>query len=332
MSNGRDTTELAKSDHSPDTHGRGVLDSNERKIFIVEDELVFAEDLKETLERRGYRICGNVASAEEALRIVPEIAPDLILVDIVLAGTMNGIELADALNAITDIPVIYLTSNIEEDTIADAKSTYPYGYIPKPFDERVLFSTIEVALFKHNADKQIRESENRYRTFVENIQGIAYRYDSTNTLEFFLGAVEKISGYSASEFTSGNLAWSELIYPDDRRIVSLSGSFGQLSSRKSNSKEYRIIRKDGDVRWIHDQTRAVDTSLPSNASYEGIIYDITPLKAVEADLRKACDIRTIVLLMSGHFFRRFLKNRDSITLSRDPYGVISSLSEILGGV
>ena len=331
MSNGHYTAEPVKSGHSFCNIDQGIPGTEGRKIFIVEDELVFAEDLKETLERRGYRVCGNVSSAEEALRTIPETAPDLILVDIVLAGTMNGIELADALNAVTDIPVIYLTSNIEEDTIANAKCTHPYGYIPKPFDERVLFSTIEIALFKHQADKQIRESENRYRTFVENIQGIAYRYDHNNTLEFFHGAVEKISGYSASEFTNGDRTWFDIIHPDDRICASFSGS-DDLPPQKSKSREYRIIRKDGDIRWIHDQIRRVNPSPHSNSLYEGIIYDITSLKTIEADLRKACDIRTIVLLTSGHYFRRFLKKKESKTGPGNQRDLGSSLSEILGGV
>ena len=79
-----------------------------------------------------------------------------------------------------------------------------------------LFSTIEIALFKHQTDKQIRESEIRYRTFVENIQGIAYRYDSNQTLEFFHGSIEKISGYPAADFIEGRLAWDDIIHKDDR--------------------------------------------------------------------------------------------------------------------
>ena len=319
--------------HSPGSGTRpGCPAPQLTKIFIVEDELVFAEDLSETLEGHGYSVCGSVPSGEEALLAIPRESPDLILIDIVLAGKMNGIELADAIRTLVDIPVIFLTSNIEEDTIASAKCTRPYGYIPKPFDERVLFSTMEIALFKHQVDRQIRESENRYRTFVENIQGIAYRYDRNNVLDFFHGAIEKISGYPPADFVGGNRAWADIIHKDDREGAIFPGKDDDPAFLKNRSREYRIVRKDGEIRWVHDQTRITYRISPSEPLFEGVIYDITPLKVIEADLRKACDIRTVILLMSSHFFRRFLMKGDPGTIADDEHRLLSSLSEILGAV
>ena len=301
-------------------------------IFIVEDEIVFAEDLRETLEEHGYSVCGSVTTGEEALREIPRISPDLVLVDIVLAGTMNGIELADGIRTRADIPVIFLTSNIEEDTIANAKCTRPYGYIPKPFDERALFSTIEIALFKHQADRQVRESENRYRSFVENIQGIAYRYDRNNVLDFFHGAIEKISGYPPADFVEGRQAWADIIHPDDRGGAVFPCRNGDPALLKNRSREYRILRKDGGIRWIHDQTRVTYRPGSLEPLFEGVIYDITPLKLIETDLRKACDIRTVILLMSSHFFRQFTMKGDPAAHANDEHRLLSSLSEILGAV
>jgi PAS domain S-box-containing protein len=319
--------------HSPGSGTRpGCPAPQPTKIFLVEDELVFAEDLRETLESRGYAVCGSVPTGEEALVAIPRESPDLVLIDIVLAGRMNGIELADAIRSLIDIPVIFLTSNIEDDTIANAKCTKPYGYIPKPFDERVLFSTIEIALFKHQADRQIRESENRYRTFVENIQGIAYRYDRNHVLEFFHGAIEKISGYPPADFIEGIRVWSEIIHTDDREGAMFPDKDDDPAFLKNRSREYRIVRKDNEIRWIHDQTRITYRSGFPEPLFEGMIYDITPLKAIEADLRKACDIRTVILLMSSHFFRRFLKKDASGTPADEEHRLLSSLSEILGAV
>ncbi|MFA4876244.1 MAG: response regulator [Methanoregula sp.] len=317
---------------------KGIRDDHEtcqpvgQKILIVEDELIFAEDLQEILTGCGYEVCGCVPTGEEALAKIPELLPDLVLIDIVLAGRMNGIELGGAIHAIADIPFIYLTSNSEEDTIASAKCTRPYGYIPKPFDQRVLFSTIEIALYKHQADRQVRESENRYRTFVENIQGIAYRYNCSRALEFFHGAVEKISGYPAADFTGGRIAWADLIHPDDRGDSSFLVVNDGTLYPKNQSREYRIVRKDGGIRWIHDQTRILYQFAWSGPLTEGLIYDITPLKILEADLKKSCDIRTIILLTSGHFFRRFLQKMNSRPGPDDHPALLSSLSEILGGV
>jgi PAS domain S-box-containing protein len=302
------------------------------KIFIVEDEQVFAEDLREILAGHGYCVCGSVPTGEEAIEEIRKTAPDLVLIDIILAGKMDGIGLAAAIHGSCDIPFIFLTSNSEDETIAGAKCTRPYGYIPKPFDERVLFSTIEIALFKHHTDKQIRESEIRYRTFVENIQGIAYRYDSTCSPVFFHGAIEKITGYPAADFLTGKRAWADIISPDDRDSAGFQDKNNITARIKTGSREYRIIKKDGAIRWIHDQIQIVHQPPPLLPFFEGVIYDITGLKVLETDLKKACDIRTLILLMSGHFFRRFVKDSPGRDRLKDRHTLESSILEILEGV
>ena len=315
----------------PGNH-KNLQASRPQRIFIVEDELVFAEDLREILEGYGYCVCGNVPSAEEALVAIPKASPDLVLVDIVLSGEMSGIELADALHKTLDVPVIYLTSNSEDKTVARAKNTLPYGYIPKPFDERVLFSTVEIALFRHQADKRIEESEARYRTFVENIQGIAYRYDDSRTLAFIHGAVEKISGYPREDFTTGRRSWAEIIHPEDRDAIHAPDQADNRDIPCALSREYRIVRKDGEIRWIHDLTRVLYQAPDFSPSYEGMIYDITSLKVLEEDLRKACDIRTLILLMSGHFFQRVVHKKLSGKSWSEQQILSDAVSELLSGI
>ena len=137
------------------------------KILIVEDESIVAIDLRKTLENFDYEVVDIVRSGEQALRKAVEIVPDLILMDIMLDGEMTGIDAAREINKQKDIPVIYLTAYANESTLSQAKLTQPFGYILKPFDEKNLFSTIEMALYKHKLDKKLKENEERYRRLVE---------------------------------------------------------------------------------------------------------------------------------------------------------------------
>ncbi len=137
------------------------------KILIVEDESIVAVDLKKTLESSGYEIIGLARSGEMAFIKAVELLPDIILMDIMLEGELNGIQAAAKIRAKKDIPVIYLTAYANESTLEQAKLTQPFGYILKPFDEKNLVSTIEMAVYKHQLDRRLRENEERYRKLVE---------------------------------------------------------------------------------------------------------------------------------------------------------------------
>lgn len=126
------------------------------KILVVEDERVVARDIEKRLKKLNYTIIGSVASGEEALIKAAELRPDLVLMDIQLKGRMDGITAAEHIRVDFDIPVIYLTAFADEDTLQRAKTTEPFGYIVKPFDERDLHVTIEVALRRRLAEAAIR--------------------------------------------------------------------------------------------------------------------------------------------------------------------------------
>ncbi len=137
------------------------------KILIVEDESIVAIDLRKTLENLDYQIMDIVRSGEKAIQKAIEIVPDLILMDIMLDGEMTGIDAAREIGKLKDIPVIYLTAYANQSTLSQAKLTQPFGYILKPFDEKNLVSTIEMAVYKHKLDRKLKENEERYRRLVE---------------------------------------------------------------------------------------------------------------------------------------------------------------------
>jgi PAS domain S-box-containing protein len=135
-------------------------------LFIVEDEQIVAEDLKETLIDLGFTVAGIEKSGEVAIEKVNQIHPDIVLMDIHLAGTMDGIETAGHIRSRFNIPIIYLTAYADKELIERAKITEPYGYILKPYVERELNSVIEMALYKHSVDEKVKEHDRTIRALI----------------------------------------------------------------------------------------------------------------------------------------------------------------------
>ena len=138
------------------------------QILIVEDDRIVAEDIQSSLQNLGYTVSAIAPSGAEALVRVKEGNPDLVLMDIVLKGKMNGIEAADQIRSQFDIPVVYLTAYADEELLDQARITEPFGYILKPFEERELNTVIEIALYKHKMEKRLREGEKQWKSITEN--------------------------------------------------------------------------------------------------------------------------------------------------------------------
>jgi signal transduction histidine kinase len=128
------------------------------QILVVEDETITARDLRSRLTTLGYRIGAVARSGEEAIDKAAAIRPDLVLMDISLSGDMDGVQAAAEIRARFGIPVTYLTAFADEETLARAQETAPYGYLVKPFDERELHATIQTALHRHRLDQEAEEA------------------------------------------------------------------------------------------------------------------------------------------------------------------------------
>ncbi|WP_167512646.1 hybrid sensor histidine kinase/response regulator [Oceanidesulfovibrio marinus] len=131
---------------------------NDVKIMVVDDERIVALDIRRTLERLGYSVPAVCSSGEEAVRTTGEVRPDLVLMDIRLHGDMDGVQAADEIYRQYSIPVIFLTAYSDEETLQRAKRSEPFGYLIKPFAERELNSTIEIALYKFHSESKLRSA------------------------------------------------------------------------------------------------------------------------------------------------------------------------------
>lgn len=140
------------------------------QVLIVEDDVIIAMDLESRMKKLGYGVTGIVSYGEQAIEKVKENAPDVVLMDIVLKGEMDGIEAAEEIRTQYDIPVIFLTAFADKDRLKRAKLTYPFGFIIKPFQDKDLEVTIEMALYVAKADKerkQVEEALQESKTLLE---------------------------------------------------------------------------------------------------------------------------------------------------------------------
>jgi PAS domain S-box-containing protein len=169
------------------------------RILIVEDERIAAEDLRLTLSQLGYEVAGLASSGEEALRLAEQRQPDLVLMDIVLKGPMNGIGTAKAMADRFAVPVVYVTAFSDTDTIERIKGTHPYGYLHKPFDFKELQVVVETALVKYRADRMLAQREEWFSTTLRSIGDGVLTLDSGGRITFMNRTASQLTGWDMAD-------------------------------------------------------------------------------------------------------------------------------------
>ncbi len=169
-------------------------------------------------------------------------------------------------------------------TISTKKSVFKDFITGKKF----IVGTARDITERKQMEKTLRENEQRYRSFVENFQGIAFRGKMNFTPIFFHGVVEQITGYTVDEFLSGKPRWNQIIHEDDMNIITgISGKRIAEIPNSSVEREYRIVRKDGQIRWVHEFIRNICDDSGKPTFVEGIIYDISERKKAEEALHES---------------------------------------------
>lgn len=168
-------------------------------ILVIEDESIVAKDIQNSLRSMGYRVLAVAATGADAVARAEELRPDLVLMDIMLRGDMDGIQAADIIRARFHIPVVYLTAYTDEETLKRAKISEAFGYLLKPFEEKELRIMIEMALYKHQMERRLHDSEAWFKTTLHCIADAVVATDADSRIRFFNIAAEKASGWSSSD-------------------------------------------------------------------------------------------------------------------------------------
>lgn len=257
--------------------------------MVVEDEGIIAQDIKNCLEGLGYIVPDVVFTGREAIQRAEELRPDLVLMDIVLKGDIDGIETATEIRRKYNIPIVYLTAYEDDRTLKRAKLTEPLGYILKPFEERYLRSSIEMALYKHQMETRLKENERWLSTILKSVGDAVIVTDNEGLIRYMNPVAETLIGWKLHEIAGKNI--SEIL----KLIDESSKEPVQNPIEKSLNENINVARSNHTVLIAKSGKEiAIDHSSSPLRDDKGrltgavlIIQDITQRKFSENALRES---------------------------------------------
>jgi PAS domain S-box-containing protein len=256
------------------------------KILVVEDEGIIAADIKRSVKNMGYEVAAVTDSGENAVKLAGQLKPDIVLMDIVLSGDVDGIEAAKKIFELYNIPVVYLTAHEDDRTIERTKETKTYGFILKPFGERDLGACLKMALSQFDAERKLRESEERYFRLTENARDLIFRMSLPDGRYEYVNRVSAdITGYTPEEFYSNPMLVRKVIHPEWKHYFEVQWQ-RLLEGNVPPVYEFQIIHKSGEVRWMNQRNVLIVDKKKKPIAIEGIVTDITEQKKAEATIRK----------------------------------------------
>ncbi len=252
----------------------------ERRILVVEDEGIVALDMQNRLRRLGYFVCALTASGEDGVSKAAELRPDLVLMDINLRGDMDGVAAAHEIRARLDIPVVYVTAYSDDATLERAKITEPFGYILKPFEDRGLRATIEMALFKHEAEQKLKESEAHLRAIYESAMDGMFVIDTRGRYVDVNPAGCRMFGYTRDEILGADLRL--LVSPEHAEEALAMVPYACREGGRIS--EACLRKKDGSNIWVEMTVTPLRVNGEELAL--GIKRDVTERKQADEALRR----------------------------------------------
>lgn len=252
-------------------------------ILIVEDEAISANDISMTLYSFGYNIVKIEDTAEDAVETALSENIDLILMDIKLKSDKDGIWAAAEIKKQKDIPIIFLTAFVDEDTLTKAKSTAPSGYLLKPYVERDLFATIEIALNTKDIKAKNNEKEKWYSTILQSIGDGVISFDSKDRIVFMNKAAELLFKYPFEKALGKELdEFIKIIDPKSGK----SSSFKKILLSQAYSGEMVVETSDQNQFYIEYNCGVFKNSFSNYSGRVLVARDITIKKSAEESIKR----------------------------------------------
>ncbi len=270
---------------------------NPVNILVVEDEIIVAMDIQSRLRKFGYTVMGLADSGEEAIKKAANNSLDLVLMDIHLKGKMDGVEAAQIIHNLFNIPVIYLTANADESTLERAKGTEPFGYILKPFKEKELKFTIEITLSKYRTEKKLKQNEQWLTTVLKSIGDAVITSDASGTVTFMNPIAEELTGWNYSDAFGKETTEVFNIAHEKNRTIIESPITQVLESGVSVGlpEETILITKNGAEIPIDDSIAAIKDDNGNITGAVCVFQDITERKQIlEALGRRQQEFKALV--------------------------------------
>jgi PAS domain S-box-containing protein len=265
-------------------HNRGLAMS---RILIVEDEGIIALSIKQTLTRLGYSVVGIAGTSEEAIRLAELERPSLVLMDINLGANGDGIDTAALIAGEAQTAIIYLTAYSEDATLVRARETGPYGFLLKPFSERELHATIQMALERHRCDIEIAAKEQTFRLALDAADMGVWELDIESDRLERHGLTDGLLGVQAHSFDGSWNGFLEHVAPEDRDAVR-KARFDAVYANGLMAVEFRGVGVDGTKPWLRAQGRVYgQPGATAPQKLIGVTQDIAAQRREGAELHQA---------------------------------------------
>ncbi|MFP4551618.1 MAG: response regulator [Spirochaetales bacterium] len=289
------------------------MSSSRSRIVIVEDELIVAHSIQMRLELYGYEVAGIAKSGEDALEMLESASPELILMDIRLAGILDGISTAEEIRKNRDVPIIFLTAYSDDDTLARAKIAEPFGYIIKPFETRELVNNIEIALYRKKMADQLSASEARFRGLFENaVIGLILVDASGTVVEVNRRMVDLLDCSREEALASDG--------PLARIVRKHAGANGTEPSEPGARSEVEIETSAGVPRLFQVTSAEIPKGTNAEPFVAHFVEDVTELRRYERDLEDRQRALRMLFLNEES-----IREEERTRLSRDIHDVLGQM-------
>lgn len=280
------------------TQGRHDVRMN--TILVVEDDAIIGEDIQRTLQRLGYDVGPPQRSGEEALLSIEAKLPDLVLMDIRLQGALDGIQTTARIRQKWDVPVVYLSAHSDEATISRAKETAPHGYLLKPFNERDLRTTIEVALRKHELELKLSASERWFSTTLDSIGDAVIATDAQERVAYMNPVAELLTGWKEEDAKGRQIVEVfKLVGPDGVPLESAVGRAIRQGFRLELPPNTQLVSKQGSTTNVNDSAAPIVDDRGRVLGGVAVFRDVTEHKRLEQRIAVSERLAAIGTLTAG---------------------------------
>ena len=305
--------------------------AHKSRILVVEDEVVIAMDIQLQLKGLGYLPVGHATRGAQSIEMAAALKPDLVLMDIQLAGDMDGIAAAQTIRTQYGLPVVFVTAFAAEETLARAKLSEPYGYILKPFSNREMHTVIEMALYKHQADASLKlsvESLNRAfehtQAILDNIVDAVITIDEQGLMESFNQAASTVFGYTADEAVGRNVS---MLMPAPHGDL-----YDGFIHHFRQTGEARMIGEPRELQGLHQDGHLFPMKLTltrlahaGRTTFIGMVHDLTLSRQREDEIRRLAYYDPLTALPNRRLLLDHLKHATSASARTGQAGAVMFL-------